>query len=58
MAKKIKTARLTAAEDACWVDAFNHAKSMKLGDLKADAYAAREVCKQFPRLKKYDKFAP
>jgi hypothetical protein len=59
MKKKGRMAKLTPAEDRAWVDAFNHAKdALKYGDLRADAYAAREVCKQFPRLKGYSKFAP
>jgi len=55
--KKVRTTVLSELEDMVWVRAFEDAKNDGLSDLKADAYAYKAVCKRFPRLKKFDKFA-
>ena len=36
---------------------YIESKAYDILTLKADAYAAKVVCKKFPRLKKFDKFA-
>lgn len=51
-------AKLTPEEDRVWVRAFEDAINDGKTDLQADRWAAKEVQKQFPRLKKFRKFAP
>lgn len=53
--KRRRIARLSAFEDKCWVFAFcYHKETSKQGDLEADRRTWRDMCKEFPRLRKYD----
>ena len=53
--RKRRRAKLTPWEDHCWVFAFcYHKDTSKQGDLEADRRTWRDMCKEFPRLLKYD----
>lgn len=56
--KKKGMAKLTPEEDRVWVRAFEDAINDGKTDLQADKWAGQQVRKQFPRLKKFRKFAP
>ena len=56
MAKNL--AKLTPAEDKVWSDAFEFYVNAGKTDRMADKYAWRDVCEQFPRLKKFDGCKP
>lgn len=46
---------LNAEEQGAWEFAFREAKNrLKYGNLRADAYAWRQLQKQFPRLQEFD----
>jgi hypothetical protein len=55
---KKKLARLKPEENKAWVFAFEYYKNDGKTDLQADKLSWRDVCEEFPRLKKYDGALP
>ena len=55
--KKCRVVVLNPAEDRVWTDAFNFNLEKTKSPKKADKYAARVLCQQFPHLKN-TQFAP
>jgi hypothetical protein len=53
-----RLATLTAYEDHCWVFAFCFYLDDGKADLAADRLAWRDMCLEFPRLRKYDGCKP
>lgn len=53
-----KRARLMALEDHAWVFAFYFHLDTGLTDLQADRSAWKDLCLEFPRLRKYDSCRP
>jgi hypothetical protein len=59
MAKqKKKLARLSPAENRAWVFAFCYYVDEGHSDLGADKLAWRDICEEFPPLRKYDGYLP
>jgi hypothetical protein len=58
MTKRRKLATLTVEENAAWIDYFTFAKHRGYSDLRADAYAWRHTCNDFPRLMVFDGARP
>lgn len=50
-----RVAKLSVFEDKCWNFAFCYHKELgKQGDLEADRRTWIDMCKEFPRLLRYD----
>jgi hypothetical protein len=47
---KTNLATLTVEENTAWIFYFTSALEMHYGPLRADNYAWRHICKDFPRL--------
>ena len=55
MKKNKKLATLTLAENSAWETAFTYAlHELHYGPARADGYAWRDLCKQFPRLRAFE----
>jgi hypothetical protein len=52
--KRKRLARLTPQEDRAWVIAFCYYVDEGRADLEADRLAWRDVCDEFPRLKRFN----
>ena len=51
---KRNLATLTPEEDAAWVGYFTFALGLHYGQKRADFYAWRRLCEEFPRLTGFD----
>jgi hypothetical protein len=52
-------ARFTVAENHAWCAHFEYAvMTLKYGALRADGFAWRRVCEEFPRLRKFQGARP
>ena len=47
-------ATLTLEEDSAWVGYFTFALGLHYGPARADRYAWRHLCNEFPRLKAFE----
>ncbi len=56
--RKRKLAKLTRAEDAAWEWAWCYHMDDKPDAARADKLAWRDVCREFPRLRKYEGCLP
>ncbi len=55
MPRETKTHKMTPEEEQVWEDAFRYGiEEFDMDDEAADKYAFDELCKVFPRLRRFD----